>query len=1024
MGWVAMRTRARFCLGLALGAWMASGAGNAGAAPDAALEDQAFFIRSWTVEGGTSDNTVVGALRRPDGYLWVAVPAGLFRFDGVRFESFWPPSANVSPGAVTPPMVLDRRGRLWLSRSDGAVVCVGAKAPRVFTSRDGLPALKPVSMVEDAEEGIWLSYGDEFRRIQHGRVQPVAAPTRWGSPGPAWLCGDVSGQVWRARGKRVGVMRAGRYVHRLDTPQPVVLMAAARRGGIWLYDGAQIWRYQEGGKPEPLGVPAPGELKMLYEDRFDRLWAVPVSDVPVSRLYCHYGSGFKLVPVSLAGIESLSDDCEGNLWVGTRGSGLVQVRLRTVELINPKADVPLVAVHSFCEGAGGVRFAVGPAGLLARWRGSGWERMTAQLGWPGGAATCVAEDPGGSVWIGTLASGVFEWKDGQFLAAAGTDALARQNIRSLFPDSNGAVWIGPEGLRGLYRLREGRLQAFAAPPGEGPVCAMEEDAEGDLWAAMADGVLLRVSRDELMDETAGTASPPAPIQCLHAAQDGSLWIGYASRGVGRVKDGAFSLFGPQQGLGEDGVGQIVTDGRGWLWCAGDRGIFRLALAEMEAAAAGGRQAVRPVFCGRGEDLPNLRASCRAWPGAVRSRTGELWMPMTTGLAVVHPERSLAQPPPPVVVVERVTVNGQPVAAYDARTPVRGGAQAPVDLHALSKPLRLEPGLRQLGVEFNVVSFTGQENVRFRYRLEGLREEWVDAGSQRAAYFSPVPPGEYRLQVIACSNEGVWSRPGAGLALLVLPHYWQTWWFRLLSSAAAGGFTGGAVWIAARRRLRRKLERQRALDRERSRIARDIHDDLGAGLTRIAMLSQPAGAGSQPGEFPAASQAAIYRTARDLTLAMDEIVWAVNPRHDTLDSLATYMGKFAQDFLGHVGIRCRLDIPLQLPAWPLTAEVRHNVFLAFKETLNNVARHSQATETRVCLALTGTGFLIRVQDNGTGLRQEPEAVRATGGHGLANMRRRMEEIGGQFAILGPPGGGTTVTLIVPSRSRRRACHPNG
>jgi len=261
-----------------------------------------------------------------------------------------------------------------------------------------------------------------------------------------------------------------------------------------------------------------------------------------------------------------------------------------------------------------------------------------------------------------------------------------------------------------------------------------------------------------------------------------------------------------------------------------------------------------------------------------------------------------------------------------------------------------------------------------------------------------------------------------LAFTVRPFFWQTWWFYILTGlSAAALLSGGALWFA-RRRMHRKLERverQRAIERERTRIARDIHDNLGANLTRISLLSQ-----SAQGELHNPGQAGvqlnrIYETTRELTRALDEIVWAVNPEHDTLDSLASYLGRFAQDFLGSLAIRCRLDVPTQLPSWPVTAEVRHNLFLAFKEALHNVVKHAGASEISISLTTTADTFTLLVRDDGCGfvptaLSHEPrsEPGRPASGNGLVNMRRRLEKIGGRCEIQSTPGQGTQVKFIVP------------
>jgi signal transduction histidine kinase len=279
-----------------------------------------------------------------------------------------------------------------------------------------------------------------------------------------------------------------------------------------------------------------------------------------------------------------------------------------------------------------------------------------------------------------------------------------------------------------------------------------------------------------------------------------------------------------------------------------------------------------------------------------------------------------------------------------------------------------------------------------------------------------------FQVTACNNDGVWNETGASLKFEVLPYFWQTLWFRVLGGVATALGAGGAVWFETWRRMRRRLhraERQRDIERERSRIAKDIHDDLGASLTRINLLSQATQRSMDNIPQTTKNLDQICTTARQLTRAMDEIVWAVDPQHDTLDSLATYLGKLIHETLGDSGIRCRLDFPVHLPAQPVTAEARHNLFLAVKEALHNVLKHSGATEVQLAFAVEGAAFTMKVSDNGRGFdAAAPKNASLINGqlpprrNGLANMRQRLREIGGRCEIHSEPGRGTQIVFSLP------------
>ena len=289
------------------------------------------------------------------------------------------------------------------------------------------------------------------------------------------------------------------------------------------------------------------------------------------------------------------------------------------------------------------------------------------------------------------------------------------------------------------------------------------------------------------------------------------------------------------------------------------------------------------------------------------------------------------------------------------------------------PLRklvIAPGKQQVRIQFTGLSFISPDRVRFKYRLVALNRfveldrDWSEPGTVRWAQYNLLPPGEYRFEVMACNNDGVWNEQAATLVVVVQPRFYETWMFKAAVGFAALGLVVFGVRRVYARRLRRQLEqleRQRAIERDRARIAKDIHDDLGAGLTHIALLSELARRDT-PEEMPNhVSQ--ISDMARELTRNMDEIVWAVDPQNDTLDSLVTYVSKFAQEYLGVAGIRCRLDVPAELPPHVLPAEVRHNLFLAIKEALNNVVKHARASEVWLRAIVQPSSFCFVVEDNG-------------------------------------------------------------
>ena len=315
-------------------------------------------------------------------------------------------------------------------------------------------------------------------------------------------------------------------------------------------------------------------------------------------------------------------------------------------------------------------------------------------------------------------------------------------------------------------------------------------------------------------------------------------------------------------------------------------------------------------------------------------------------------------------------------------------------------------------------------MRFRYRLEGLDTDWVDAGTRRTAFYSYLPPGDYRFRVAACNPDGIWDENEPGLGLTVSRHFWQTWWFITLAGLSLLVLVGGAVRIVEKNKLQRRLKRleqEGALERERTRIAQDLHDEMGAKLCRISFLSEHARRDELPPEELQSQITSISDASREVLHSLDEIVWAVNPQNDTLEHVASYIGQYAQDYFQMTGIECELDIPTQLPSYPVSSQIRHHLFLATHEALTNILKHSGAIHAKISMVSGNGSFEINIADDGKGFntpaiesKSGPPAT--TSGDGLINMRRRLADIAGQCRIESTPGQGTNIKFVISLNSQ--------
>jgi len=336
--------------------------------------------------------------------------------------------------------------------------------------------------------------------------------------------------------------------------------------------------------------------------------------------------------------------------------------------------------------------------------------------------------------------------------------------------------------------------------------------------------------------------------------------------------------------------------------------------------------------------------------------------------------------------------------------------------ARPQSLTIPPGREGLDIHYTSLNFSAPDSVRFKYQLGGYQSRWIEAGNSRVAGYPKLPPGNYLFRVIAFNEDGIENQIGASLAIIVQPAFWQTTSFKVVMALGLIGIIGGLIYYFSTQKLQRELavlKQHEELEKERARIARDLHDQLGANLTQVSLLGELAEADKDlPAEVESHAQQ-ICQTARETTHALDEIVWAINPSNDTLEGLINYACKYAQEYLELAGIRHRFEVPAQLPAAEIAPEVRHNVFLAFKESVNNVVKHAQASAVRVRLSLEPLAFTIEIEDNGRGLAGQPEK---SGRNGLRNLRKRMEDVHGSFSIGPAAERGTVVRLTAPISKR--------
>jgi len=1013
-----------------------------------------YLIDVWTADKGLPSSSVTAITQTPDGYLWVGTYNGLVRFDGARFVTFDPENASALAHARVRKLSVDNQGVLYANTYDGSLTSFrqGVFAREWTGNGDKDPDVNLVSSA--AGEVTFLLHRGSLRR----RPQNAAAGAGWEDVTPtnrvvgALCLADGGGNIWyRAADRSLGRLSGSGF----DPLPPVAGLAGAQIGCLATDAAGRLWAGTDQGIAFWTGTnfktvtPTNGEpvreVAVLSINEDGSYWAVVNGRVlkASGRRWVREAETLSNLFTGTLTQMGAQPDHHGGVWFYEYSRGLIHVDADgRVRHFADELDFPGSRINCFFEDHEGNWWAGLDAGGLVRIRERRFQTMAAGPELSPKPAKSVCEDADGTVWIATLGNGVESWPvegkraslpipgdpsaefafcvypdlAGRLWVSAGQEDLFVLNpdglkrvspgvhgVKTILADHAGRIWVGTK--NGLFTASPGSPAAFNLNQGIGrrDVRALSEDRQGALWVGSESGTLYRLAHETVTAFHPGDNQPSSQaILALLADEDGTVWAGTFRGGLLRFQDGQFVRFGKREGLPDNVISQILDDGRGNLWLGSNQGIIRVAKATLNQNALNRSNQLSCIVYGRSDGLPSLECSSGYQPAAWRGQDGRLWFTTLKGAVSVQPADVHANQLPPPVVIEDVLLDGISLAS----APDAGTSAENAGIINLNHEQRLDirPGKHRVEFQFTGISLVSSERVKFRYQLEGEDPSWIEAGSRRFAPYSYLPPGEYRFHVIACNSDGTWNNTGDSLRLKVWPHFYETLWFRVLASLLVIGVVSGVIRHTATLRLRRKmeqLERQHVLERERTRIAKDIHDDLGASLTLIAVLGDLAKKEKTGDRIEKMSG-----MAREAVKSLDEIVWAVNPRNDTLAHLIDYAGQFATDYLRDAGIRCLLDVPEQTPVREVPANVRHNLFLVVKEALQNIVKHSRATEVWLRISATGQNLKIVVEDNGCGFEHPPENALADG---LRNIRQRLEEIGARCQLQSRPGAGTVVTI---------------
>ena len=1023
-------------------------------------------LKSYTVTEGLPHNTVNKIVRDSHGFLWVCTAEGLSRFDGYTFTNYG--TNDGLPHSEVTDFLETRGGELWVATGVGLVRFnpKGAPNPGIIAANETRGVASPMFTVivpEDEDrraryitvllEGydgkIWVGTRQGVYRLDradgqlHLRYVDMKGPAGVRRP-IGDLIEDRNGSLWIASpgglARRWPDGNAAHYTTRDGLPDNYFHdLFEDHRGQLWAGTRAQgFFRFTANETNAPPSVTFTLKVhdleqtewtNQLFETSDHKLWAATANGlIEFNPDGDDQGRRYRLYTVknglSDVGITALNEDMGGNLWLGSFSAGAMKLA-RDGFISYGEEDGLLAVAAIFGDRTGGTCFRAAVVGderksvfegakpnfprtleqrhtRYGRFDGRGFTWLkpdvlsVPHLGWVGEGVTLQTRN--GEWWLGG-GMGLYRFPAtdnfAQLKAArpiavyTEKDGLGSPQVFRLFEDARGNIWVSTiaqtNGLARWDRANDTWHDLANAPglplPKDDLARAFGEDSAGNVWIGFNGGAA-RYRDGSFTFFTGKDGLPPGSVANLHTDRAGRLWLTSAQSGLIRIDDpGAerpvFINYTTADGLSSNGTEAITEDSYGRIYVSTGRGLDRLDPST-------GRFKHFTTADGL---APGLMMA------AFRDKQGTLWFGTWNGLSRLTPSGDDGPTQPPPILLTALNVAGR-----------RHAVSALGDTEIALPDLAADSN--QLQIDFVALSFAPGEVLRYQYKLEGSDAEWSVPVEQRTVNFANLAPGRYRFMVRGINSDGVASSIPATISFRILSPIWQRTWFLALAALAAGL----VVYALYRYRVAQLLR----VERVRTRIATDLHDDIGANLTKIAILSEVAKRQRGNGdEAPNSPLSAIARISRESASSMSDIVWAINPRRDRLLDLVRRMRQHAEELFALRDIELAFDAASAEQNLGVGIDVRRDLLLIFKEAVNNAARHSGCTRVEIHLDVQGPWLSLSVRDNGAGFDPSIESD----GEGLASMRMRAEKLGGVLTVESRAGEGTTVRAKIPlARSR--------
>ena len=954
---------------------------------------QQFRFDTWTTDNGLPQVSINTILQTRDGFLWLTTYGGLVRYDGSRFEVFNTGNTDGLRTSRFTSLLEDKQGTLWIGTEGQGLTRYQNGVFTTLTKDNGLPDNSIDEISENPSGTLILKVrGQLFQLADDARTSDrLCKPT-------GILQRTRTGAIWYMEGLHLRKFENGKVAVDFDAGFPILRSFEDSQGRVWIArDGKDLLLMLQDGRLTTF-TKKDGYSNFRYgsasEDRQGRIWFGTGDGLVV------FNNG-RLNRYSIAdglvrgGITYVYQDREGTIWAGSTG-GLSRLTRRAVTTYSVADGLAAENIYPLYEDMGG-RVWIGSWLGLTVYENGKFRNVGADYGVADALVSALFVDRDDSLWIGTWGGSVRHVVGGKTALVVSNGQLGVRT-RAIFQDRTGNIWIG--GSNGLTRYREGAFTTFDSSNGlsGNEVFVIKEDHLGQLWIGTESGLTkFKDGHFTALTEKDGVGGNI--VRAIMEDDEGALWVGTYDHGLYRLKQGQAIHYTTNEGLFDNGVFQIVADDLGSFWMSCNLGIYRVRKSDLTDFAAGRIRKITSIPYNKRDGMLNSECNGGGQSAGLKTRTGEIWFPTQQGVAVIDPKAVPFNSNAPPTVIESLIVDATPVAAVS--------------------PVTIQPGQVYFEIHYSGLSFINPELVRFKYRLEGLDTDWVDANVRRTAYYSHVPPGKYTFTVRAANRDGVWDEQGATIVITVLPPFWRTRWFVMVVAVVLSGIGFTLYW----RRISR-LKRASAMheafseqliqsqETERRRIAIELHDSLGQSLVLIrnwALLGLKVTGEKEPAR---AKLDEISTTASEAINEVREIAYNLGPYQ--LDSLG--LGASIEEMVQRVARSSptRFTVEIDKLDTVFSKQDEINIYRIVQEAVNNIIKHSEAENASVMIRLESENVKVMIRDDGIGFnrRSDHPSGFEQRGFGLLGLAERVRMLKGVWVVQSEPGKGSTINIDLP------------